>query len=421
MIAVDGGSTDSGPHYLGTATAKTARAAVARTSARSSRPPQRRDPGHRRLLRNLRSPTPAVDWVRHPRRGIAEREHADPRERTASTASRTPPRSALSLEPARIRPLQAAGQLGRHPAVAARTSSADRPRTDRRRPRPGRGPDPRRPSHRHRPDSRRPTDTGPASRPGLARRQDRRVRRPVHHRPRSGGVLVTVDHDGFTVEPLDPAAACTPTSVAAHMMYENADPFRMREPTEPSTRPTPRTPPSTSGRSGWRDRAFSPPGSTRSSSKARPCRLPDQTSSSGIADPRVLAGLDEWCDQLLAYLPRPHPATIGLRTQRLRHPAAALRSRRRARAPSHARAPPPRSASCSSPPPPTRRPRPRSPSSPTRCSSTHRSRGEPLPSYAFLGSPAEIERGQIHEFRSATPSTSTRSTAVPHRLRTVGP
>src|SRR5258708_5190827 len=30
LIAVDGGSTDSGPHFLGSATAKTARAAVAR-------------------------------------------------------------------------------------------------------------------------------------------------------------------------------------------------------------------------------------------------------------------------------------------------------------------------------------------------------------------------------------------------------
>src|SRR5438105_6272868 len=30
LVAVDAGSTDSGPHYLGTATAKTARAAVAR-------------------------------------------------------------------------------------------------------------------------------------------------------------------------------------------------------------------------------------------------------------------------------------------------------------------------------------------------------------------------------------------------------
>lgn len=48
--------------------------------------------------------------------------------------------------------------------------------------------------------------------------------------PRGGGVLVTIDDDGFTVEPLDLASACTPRTVAAHMIYENADPFIMREP-----------------------------------------------------------------------------------------------------------------------------------------------------------------------------------------------
>jgi hypothetical protein len=48
--------------------------------------------------------------------------------------------------------------------------------------------------------------------------------------PRGGGVLVTIDDDGFTVEPLDAAASCTPRSVAAHMLYENADPFVLREP-----------------------------------------------------------------------------------------------------------------------------------------------------------------------------------------------
>jgi hypothetical protein len=48
--------------------------------------------------------------------------------------------------------------------------------------------------------------------------------------PRAGGVLATIDHGGFTVEPLDPTASCTPVSVAAHMLYETADPFRMREP-----------------------------------------------------------------------------------------------------------------------------------------------------------------------------------------------
>ena len=48
--------------------------------------------------------------------------------------------------------------------------------------------------------------------------------------PRAGGVLATIDADGFTIEPLDPAAACTPTSVAAHMLYETVNPFPMREP-----------------------------------------------------------------------------------------------------------------------------------------------------------------------------------------------
>ena len=42
--------------------------------------------------------------------------------------------------------------------------------------------------------------------------------------PRGGGVLVEIDDDGFTVEPLDLTSACTPMSVAAHMVYENANP-----------------------------------------------------------------------------------------------------------------------------------------------------------------------------------------------------
>jgi hypothetical protein len=48
--------------------------------------------------------------------------------------------------------------------------------------------------------------------------------------PGSGGVFARIDHHGFTVEPLDPDAACTPTSVAAHMLYETVSPYTMREP-----------------------------------------------------------------------------------------------------------------------------------------------------------------------------------------------
>jgi hypothetical protein len=49
--------------------------------------------------------------------------------------------------------------------------------------------------------------------------------------PRGGGVLVAIDDDGFTVDPLALTSSCTPLSVAAHMLYENADPNTMREPT----------------------------------------------------------------------------------------------------------------------------------------------------------------------------------------------
>jgi hypothetical protein len=48
--------------------------------------------------------------------------------------------------------------------------------------------------------------------------------------PGSGGVFARIDHGGFTVEPLGEGAACTPTSVAAHMLYETVNPYTMREP-----------------------------------------------------------------------------------------------------------------------------------------------------------------------------------------------
>lgn len=48
--------------------------------------------------------------------------------------------------------------------------------------------------------------------------------------PTTGTVMVEFDRTGFTVEPMAPEAACTPHSVSAHMLYENADPFLLHEP-----------------------------------------------------------------------------------------------------------------------------------------------------------------------------------------------
>ena len=47
---------------------------------------------------------------------------------------------------------------------------------------------------------------------------------------RQGGVMLSIDAGGFDVEPLDADNSCTPYSVSAHMLYENADPYQLKEP-----------------------------------------------------------------------------------------------------------------------------------------------------------------------------------------------
>lgn len=48
--------------------------------------------------------------------------------------------------------------------------------------------------------------------------------------PTSGVIVVDFDDIGFTVEAMHETALCTPHSVSAHMLYENSDPFVLYEP-----------------------------------------------------------------------------------------------------------------------------------------------------------------------------------------------
>jgi hypothetical protein len=48
--------------------------------------------------------------------------------------------------------------------------------------------------------------------------------------PTSPGVMMSIARHGFTIEPLSPQNRCTPETVSAHMLYENSDPFRLVEP-----------------------------------------------------------------------------------------------------------------------------------------------------------------------------------------------
>ena len=48
--------------------------------------------------------------------------------------------------------------------------------------------------------------------------------------PSSGTIMITFDADGFTVEPMGQNARATPYTVSAHMLYENSNPLQLYEP-----------------------------------------------------------------------------------------------------------------------------------------------------------------------------------------------
>jgi hypothetical protein len=230
VIAVDGGSTDSGPYYLGTGMPKTAEQAVARDLRIL-------------LTRARRADIPlvvgscgtggtdvGVDWIAGIVRTIAQEESLQlhmariySSQGAADLAARLAAGRILPLEPSRSldeRDLQRCerivGVMGYEPIAAALRAGANVVLAG------------------------RTTDTAvlaavPLMRgcpPGPAWHAAKTAEcgGQCTTNPRAGGVLISIDGDGFTVEPLSSEAACTPASVAAHMLYENADPYRMREP-----------------------------------------------------------------------------------------------------------------------------------------------------------------------------------------------
>ncbi|WP_222936789.1 acyclic terpene utilization AtuA family protein [Streptomonospora sp. PA3] len=230
VIAVDGGSTDSGPFYLGSATPKTTRAQVEwdlRTLLKAA--------AEARIPLIVGScgtggTDAGVDWIAEITTDILVAEGLDLAvaaiyseqkdsalvERLAAGAIHPlPPHGALdatTLEGC----TRIVGMMGHEPIEAALRGGAQVVLAG------------------------RATDTAVAAAYPLMRGMPPG---PAWHAakivecggqcttdPRAGGVLATIDAHGFTIEPLNPAASCTPASVAAHMLYETADPFRMREP-----------------------------------------------------------------------------------------------------------------------------------------------------------------------------------------------
>ncbi|HEY3609096.1 MAG TPA: acyclic terpene utilization AtuA family protein [Pseudonocardiaceae bacterium] len=230
VIAVDGGSTDSGPHYLGTGTAKTTAAAVARDLKILLKAAAA---AHIPLIVGSCGTSGAddgVDWVAQITESIITNEHLDLNV-TKIYSEQNTAELKEQLNAGRIRPLapstdlsvdtlescaRIVGMMGHEPIAEALQQGADVVLAG------------------------RATDTAVAAAVPLMRGMPPG---PTWHaakivecggqcttNPRSGGVFATIDQTGFTIEPLDPNAACTPISVAAHMLYETVNPYRMREP-----------------------------------------------------------------------------------------------------------------------------------------------------------------------------------------------
>ncbi|MFD6903972.1 acyclic terpene utilization AtuA family protein [Streptomyces sp. NPDC060077] len=230
VISVDAGSTDSGPYYLGASQPKTTRAAVARDlrvllkAAAGARIP---------LIVGscgTSGTDSGVDWVADIVADVLADEGLDLR--VARIYSEQDKDALLkSMEEGRVHALPPLGELrpetvrscthivgvmGHEPIVAAIEAGAQVVLAG------------------------RATDTAIAAAYPMMKGMPAG---PTWHaakiiecggqctsNPRAGGVLATIDAEGFTIEPLDPTVACTPILVAAHMLYETVNPFEMREP-----------------------------------------------------------------------------------------------------------------------------------------------------------------------------------------------
>ncbi len=298
VIAVDGGSTDSGPYYLGTGQAKTTEAAVRRDLrlllAASS------DAGIPLIVGSCGTSGTdrGVRWVADIVHAICAEDGLNPKLAQIFSEQRADqllPR----LREGRIHPLPPSGPLdaatlqrcahivgmmGHEPIEHALRAGADVVLAG------------------------RATDTAVSAALPLMRGMPPG---PTWHAakiiecggqcttdPRTGGVFARIDHTGFTIEPLDPDTACTPTSVAAHMLYETVNPFTMREPAGTIEVADARY-------TALDERTVRVEGSRFERADQHTIKLEgaaltgyETVSFTGIRDPRILACIDEWAQYL---------------------------------------------------------------------------------------------------------------------------
>ncbi|THC47403.1 acyclic terpene utilization AtuA family protein [Streptomyces sp. A1499] len=312
VITVDGGSTDSGPYYLGSSQPKTARAAVDRDLRVLLKAAARADIPLIVGSCGTSGTDNGVDWVAGIVADIQVEEGLDLRV-TRIYSEQDADYLKERLAAGHIRPLPPLGDLrpetlddcthivgmmGHEPIVAALEAGAQVVLAG------------------------RATDTAVAAAYPLMKGMPAG---PTWHaakivecggqctsNPREGGVLATIDADGFTIEPLHPEVSCTPILVAAHMLYETVNPFQMREPD--GTLDV-----SEAIYTALDARRVRVEGSLFHVAEQHTVKLEgaritghETVSFSAIRDPHILANIEEWADTLHEVLTQRVEQTLGL-------------------------------------------------------------------------------------------------------------
>ncbi|MEV8431320.1 acyclic terpene utilization AtuA family protein [Streptomyces chartreusis] len=312
VISVDGGSTDSGPYYLGASRPKTTRAAVARDLRMLLKAAARADIPLIVGSCGTSGTDYGVDWVADIVADVQAEEGLNLRvariyseQNSADLKERLDAGRIHALSPAEeLRPetlescTHIVGVMGHEPIVAAIEAGAQVVLAG------------------------RATDTAIAAAVPLMKGMPAG---PSWHAakiiecggqcttdPRAGGVLATIDATGFSIEPLATTAACTPNLVAAHMLYETANPFRMREP---------------DGTLDVSDATYTAVDETTVRVEGSRFHVADQhtiklegaritgyetMSFTGIRDPRILSAIDDWAALLRTMIKQRVEQTIGL-------------------------------------------------------------------------------------------------------------
>ena len=230
IIAIDGGSTDSGPHYLGTGTSKYSRGSTKAEWAELMA--AQAEAGVPLVIGTAGTcgADDAVDWLVDITREIA-RERGQTLKLAVLKSGQDGDAMAAALEGGRITPLAPAPEIsadllrdctnivalaGAEQIQAALDTGADIVIAG------------------------RTTDTAIISALPLARgchpggvwhgAKIGECGALATTSPNTGTILIDFDAEGFTITPMGEDARATPRTVSAHMLYENSDPYRLYEP-----------------------------------------------------------------------------------------------------------------------------------------------------------------------------------------------